>query len=163
MTALAKLKTLLDEKRIAYEVLSHRPAYTAQDVAAAQHVPGREMAKVVVAKAGDRFVMAVLPAPRRLDLEKLAACVSERTARLATEDEMMRLFPGCDPGAEPPFGSLFGIPVYVDESLTADEHVVCPSGSCTETIRLRSADFAAAVRPVVADLTLMREEPDASV
>ncbi len=158
MPVLTKLEAYLEENRVPYEILLHRPAYTAQEVAAAQHVPGREMAKVVMAKAGERFVMAVLPAPRRLDLEKLAARVPERRARLASEDEFAGLFPQCDAGAEPPFGNLFGVPVYVDESLARDEHIVFPAGSCTETVRLRYADFAMLVQPVVVDLTLTREE-----
>jgi len=136
MPVLAKLKAYLDENRVPYEVLSHRSACTAQEVAAAQHVPGREMAKVVMAKTGDGFVMAVLPATRRLDVEKLAARVPEGRARLATEDEFFGLFPQCERGAMPPFGNLFGLPVYVDESLALDEHIVFPAGSCTETVRL---------------------------
>jgi Ala-tRNA(Pro) deacylase len=158
MPVLAKLKAHLDANQVPYDVQSHRRACTAQEVAAAQHVPGREFAKVVIARAGARFVMAVLPAPYRLDLDKLAAELPERTARLATESEFAGSFPQCEPGAMPPFGNLFGLPVYVDERLTRDETIVFPAGTHSDTIRLRYADFAALVRPAVADLALHREE-----
>ncbi len=158
MPVLTKLKAYLDANRISYDVLSHPPAYTAQEVAAAQHVPGRELAKVVMAKAGERFVMAVLPAPRRLDVEKLGAQLPERKARLATETEFAGLFPECEPGAMPPFGNLFDVPVYVDESLTRDETIVFTAGTHGETVRLRYADFADLVQPAVCDLTLVRED-----
>jgi len=154
----AKLKAYLDEQGIRYEMLTHSPAYTAQEVAAAQHVPGRELAKVVMVKAGNRFVMTVLPASRKLDLLKLANVLPERAARLASEQEFAGLFPGCEPGSEPPFGNLFGLPVYVDTSLTKDEAIVFEAGTYTDTVRMRYADFARLVQPDVGDFALTREE-----
>lgn len=158
MPILAKLKQYLDTEAVPYEVLTHAPAYTAQEVAAAQHVAGRELAKVVIARTGGAFVMAVLPAPRRLDLLKLGAALGGRDARLATEAEFAQLFPQCDAGAMPPFGNLFGLPVFVDTSLAADETIVFQAGTHTDTVRLRYDDFAALVQPQVRDLTLVREE-----
>jgi len=158
MPILAKLKAFLDANKTPYEALTHRPAYTAQEVAAAQHVPGRELAKVVVAKAGGRFLMVVLPAPRKVDLGKLAQALPEKAASLATEEEFARLFPECDPGAMPPFGNLFGLPVYVDRSLERDERIVFQAGSHTETVRMKYADFARLVQPTTGDFGLTREE-----
>jgi Ala-tRNA(Pro) deacylase len=158
MPILGKLRAHLDEHRVRYETLAHRPAYTAQEVAEAQHVPGRELAKVVIAKAGDRFVMVVLPSPCRLDLAKLGAVLPEREARLASEDEFARLFPRCEAGAMPPFGNLFGLPVYVDGSLARDERVVFQAGTHKDTVRMRYDDFARLVRPTLGDFTLVREE-----
>lgn len=160
MPILTALKRHLDSHRVPFEAMTHRLAYTAQEVAAAQHVPGRDFAKVVVVKAGDRFVMVVLPALRRLDLLKLAAAVPERTARLATEPEFATLFPQCEPGAMPPFGNLFGIDVYVDESLTREELIVFQAGTHTDSVRMRYSDFAALVRPMVGDFTLLRDDAD---
>jgi len=159
MPILTKLKEFLDEHAVRYETLTHAPAFTAQEVAAAQHVPGRELAKVVIARAGERFVMAVLPAFRKLDLAKLGASLPEKAVGLATEEEFARLFPQCEPGAMPPFGNLFGLPVYVDASLACDETIVFQAGTHTETVRLRYADFTRLVGPTVGDFTLMREEP----
>jgi Ala-tRNA(Pro) deacylase len=153
-----KLQEFLDAQGTAYEVLTHTPAYTAQEVAAAQHVPGREVAKVVVARAGARFVMAVLPAPCRLDLHKLAHALPEGDARIATEEEFARLFPQCEVGAMPPFGNLFGLAVYVDESLTHDRQIVFQAGTHTQTVRMKYDDFARLVAPTVGDFSLMHED-----
>ncbi len=158
MPILTTLKQYLDTEAVPYEVLTHAPAYTAQEVAAAQHVAGRELAKVVIARADGAFVMAVLPAPRRLDLQKLGAALGARDVRLATEPEFAALFPQCDPGAMPPFGNLYGLPVVVDASLAADETVVFQAGTHTETVRMRYDDFVSLVRPRVRDLTLVRDE-----
>jgi Ala-tRNA(Pro) deacylase len=158
MPILTTLSEFLDKQAVRYETLTHAPAFTAQEVAAAQHVPGRELAKVVIAKAGKRFVMAVLPALHKLDLAKLGAALPEKTAQLASEEEFAQLFPQCEPGAMPPFGNLFGLPVYVDTILSRDETIVCQAGTHTETVRLRYADFARLVAPTVGDFTLRREE-----
>jgi Ala-tRNA(Pro) deacylase len=151
MAILAKLREFLDTSRTPYEVMSHPTAYTAQGVAAAQHVPGRELAKVVVIKAEDRFLMAVVPAPRKVSLEKLRRLLRGKPVRLATEEEFATLFPQCEPGAMPPFGNLFGLPVYVDRSLEPDERIVFQAGNHTETVRLRYDDFARLVQPTSAD------------
>lgn len=158
MPVLNALKRHLDEKRVPFELMTHRLAYTAQEVAAAQHVPGRDLAKVVIAKTGNRFVMAVLPAVRRLDLVKLAAVVPERDARLASEPEFAVLFPQCEPGAMPPFGNLFGLDVYVDASLIHEERIVFQAGTHTDTVRMRYDDFARLVQPTVGDFTLLRDD-----
>jgi Ala-tRNA(Pro) deacylase len=155
---LTKLRQYLDEQGVAYEALTHPPAFTAQEVAQAQHVPGRELAKVVIVKAGTRFVMAVLPALRKLDVAKLAAALPEGAAALATEKELAPLFPGCEPGSMPPFGNLFGLPVYVDRGLAEDETIVFEAGTYTDTVRMRYGDFARLVQPTVGDFALTREE-----
>lgn len=148
---LAKLQQLLDENHVRYSPLVHRAAYTAQEVAAAEHVPGREHAKVAMIRAGKRLLMTVLPATKRVDLGKLAAVLPEKEARLAAEDEFAALFPECEPGAMPPFGSLFGLPVIVDASLEKDDSIAFQAGSHVESVRMRYADFKRLVKPQVAD------------
>jgi Ala-tRNA(Pro) deacylase len=150
MPILSKLKEFLDANRIRYEVRSHRTAYTAQEVAAAEHVPGREMAKVVMIRDGDGYVMAVLTAPHHVDLKRLGNATGRTGLRLATEAEFARLFPGCAPGAMPPFGNLYGIPVWVDESLTRDDEIVFNAGTHEQTVHMKYADFAQLVQPRVA-------------
>jgi len=158
MPILAKLKAFLDADKTPYEILAHRPAFTAQEVAAAQHVPPQELAKVVIVRTRDRFVMAVLPAPRRVDLHRLAEVLPEGRVRLATEQEFVQLFPHCEVGAMPPFGNLFGLPVYVDRSLEDDEEIVFPAGTHTETVRMKYADFVHLVQPVIGNFSLLRED-----
>ena len=158
MPILSKLREFLDANRVAYEVRSHAQAFTAQEVAAAQHVPGREVAKVVMVRAGDDYLMAVLPATHRVHLEKLAKAAGKASLRLATEDEFAGLFPQCQPGAMPPFGNLYGLPVCVDESLTRDEKIVFNAGNHEQTVRMAYADFARLVQPKVASFGV-RAEP----
>jgi Ala-tRNA(Pro) deacylase len=153
MPILTKLKEFLDASGVRYEVRSHRPAYTAQEVAAEEHIPGRVMAKVVMVRdAGGDHLMAVLPAPYYLDLERLERAAGRQGLRLASEEEFARLFPGCDAGAMPPFGNLYGLPVWVDESLTRDEEIAFNAGNHEQTVHMAYADFARLVAPRVAAL-----------
>ena len=152
MPILTKLKEFLDANRIPYEVQSHRTAYTAQEVAAAEHVPGREMAKVVMVRDGGDYLMAVLPAPQHVDLERLGKSAGRSGLRLATEPQFARLFPGCEPGAMPPFGNLYGIPVWVDDSLSRDDEIAFNAGNHEQTVRMKYADFARLVKPRIAVL-----------
>ncbi|MBI3752934.1 MAG: YbaK/EbsC family protein [Deltaproteobacteria bacterium] len=146
-----KLKIFLDENNVAYQVAAHSEAYTAQEIAAALHVPGKELAKVVMVKAGERFVMTVLPASRKLDMAKLKEVMGKKDIRLATEDEFKKLFPDCAPGAMPPFGNLYGIDVYEDKSLAEDEEIFFQAGNHIESVKMKHKDFEKLVKPKVAD------------
>lgn len=153
MPILTKLREYLDRHQVRYEVLSHAQAFTAQEVAQAQHVHGREVAKVVIVRSGSDFIMTVLPATRRLDLERAAVVLGKPLLQLASEEQFSGLFSGCEPGAMPPFGNLYGLPVWVDRALTADESIVFNAGTHTQTVRMRYADFAQLVQPKVASLS----------
>lgn len=145
------LKEYLDREHVHYDVLPHPEAFRAAAVAQALHTPEKEMAKVVILKVNERFVMMVLPASWQVDLHRLSTVFAAHQVRLATEDELKDLFPDCELGAMPPFGVLYGLPVYVDHSLSEDEEIVFEAGTHSEAIRMRYADFAALVFPVVAD------------
>ncbi len=146
----AKLKEFLDQNRVKYVSLRHSTAYTAQEIAASAHVKGRTMAKSVVVKLGGKLALAVLPAKYHVSLEKLKAASGASSAELATEEEFIKAFPGCETGAMPPFGNLFGLAVYVDETLSRDEEIAFNAGSHTELIQMAYADFARLVVPKVA-------------
>ena len=152
MPILTKLKEFLDANRVRYEVRSHRTAYTAQQVANEEHIPGREMAKVVMVRDGGEYLMVVLPAPYHVDLEQLGKAAGRTGLRLATEAEFAGLFSGCEPGAMPPFGNLYGVPVWVDESLTRDDEIAFNAGNHEQTVHMKYADFARLVQPRVASL-----------
>jgi len=152
MPILTNLREFLDANRVTYEVRSHRTAFTAQEVAAAEHIPGREMAKVVMVRDGREYLMTVLPAPEHLDLERLEKATGRTGLRIATEAQFAGLFPGCEPGAMPPFGNLYGLPVWVDESLTRDDEIAFNAGNHEQTVHMRYADFARLVQPRVAAL-----------
>ena len=152
MSISASLKSFLDENQIPYSVLTHTTAYTAQGAAATMQISGRELAKSVVLWAGEEMILAVLPAPNHVKLEKLAAEVG-KSVRLATEQEFSSLFPDCELGAMPPFGSLYNLPTYVDESMAADEAIVFNAGTHRDAIRMRYEDFVRVARPRVCSFT----------
>ena len=152
MTILRRLKDYLESQKVHYEVLAHEEAYTATTIAHALHVPGKELAKVVIVKIGDRFVMTVLPSTWKVDLKRLKEVFRTSHVQLATEEEFKGLFPDCDIGAMPPFGNLYGLEVYVDRSLTEDEEIVFQAGTHREAIRMRYEDFVNLVGPTVEEL-----------
>ena len=143
------LKTYLDHERVHYDVLPHPEAFRAAEIAHTLHTPEKEMAKVVIVKVRERFVMTVLPASWNVDLLRLKTVFATHQVRLATEDEITGLFPDCELGAMPPFGNLYGLPVYVDQSLMEDEEIVFQAGTHSDAIRMRYWDYASLAFPVV--------------
>ncbi len=146
MPILGKLRKILDDNNIRYRVVTHSEAYTAQELAAAEHVPGDQMAKVVMVRHAGKSLMAVLPATRRIDFEMLHAVLGGES-RLETEEEFKDLFPGCETGAEPPFGNLFGLDVLVDGSLAKHAEITFNAGTHRDSICMRYEDYNSLVRP----------------
>jgi Ala-tRNA(Pro) deacylase len=144
-----KLENYLFAEHVPYRHLTHRQAYSAQEVAAAQHVPGRMMAKAVMLKSDGDFVMAVLPANRKIDLTDLRAQTGLPNIDLANEWEFAWMFPDCEVGAMSPFGNLYGIPVYVDASLATQSEIAFNAGTHVDVIRMKYQDFERLVRPTV--------------
>lgn len=153
MPILSKLKEVLDQAKVSYEIYNHLWAFTAQEIAESLHSSGKKMAKVVILKANGSFVIAVAPADRMVSLKKAGAALGAREASLATEVEFASLFPGCEIGAMPPFGNLFGLPVYVDASLETEEDIFFNAGNHRQAVRLSYADFKKLVHPIIVSLT----------
>ncbi|MEM4409866.1 MAG: YbaK/EbsC family protein [Candidatus Caldarchaeum sp.] len=151
MSVAKRLKDYLDQNNVKYIHMSHSPAYTAQEIAAVMHVPGKELAKTVIVKADEGFVMAVLPASRKVNLELLRNAIGAKSIKLADEKEFAALFPDCDVGGMPPFGNLYNIPVYVASDLTEDKEIVFNAGTHTDVIRMSYSDFERLVKPKVAN------------
>jgi Ala-tRNA(Pro) deacylase len=147
MSIARRLKEYLEENRVPYTHCTHRLAYTAQEVAAAQHVPGREMAKTIVVKADDRFVLVILPAVLKIDMKALREELPFKHVDLASEKEFAALFPDSEIGAMVPFGNLYQLSVYVDPSLSADEEIVFNAGTHVDTIKMKYRDFERLVQP----------------
>ena len=150
---LNKVKAFLDSHHVKYVVISHSKAYTAQGIAAIAHISGKELAKTVIVKLDGDLAMAVLPASYQVDLESLRRKTGVREAVLATESEFKRAFPDCETGAMPPFGNLYSIPVYVDETLTDDREIAFNAGSHYELIRMAYADYEQLVKPEVMEFS----------
>jgi prolyl-tRNA editing enzyme YbaK/EbsC (Cys-tRNA(Pro) deacylase) len=149
MSVPSRLKSFLDANRVPYESLSHSTTYTAQGTATVMQISGREMAKTVVLRAGEQgreTILAVLPGPKHVDLDKLAQVLG-KPVRLATELEFCELFPDCELGAMPPFGALYDLPVYVDESLARDQEVVFNAGTHRDAVRMTYEDFVRLAKP----------------
>lgn len=132
---------------VAYTPIHHRAAFTAQEEAAAAHVPGREWAKTVVCFADDRPVLVVLPAHYQVDLGALRSMTGAKAVRLANEREFAGLYPDCETGAMAPLGPLYGQQVYMDDSLMKDPEIVFHAGTHVDAIRMRLTDFVKLVRP----------------
>jgi Ala-tRNA(Pro) deacylase len=147
--ACAKLEEYLNERHVRYVSLKHSPAFTAQEVAASAHIPGREVAKTVVVKLDGQMAMVVLPAPKMIRMNHLKAETGAGQVELATEEEFKGRFPDCEVGAMPPFGNLYDMDTFVEESLTEDEEIAFNAGTHTELIRMAYADYQDLVHPRV--------------
>jgi Ala-tRNA(Pro) deacylase len=152
MSCKEQLMTYLSERQVPFEVQEHRIAYTAQDMAAVEHIPGKLVAKAVIGFADDQMVMLVLPSTYVVDYAKAASMLGARAFRLAAEHEFTAAFPDCQIGALPVFGNLYHLPLYVDKSLTADETITFPAGSHTDSITIPYTDFERLARPRVVDV-----------
>lgn len=152
MSVNARLAEYLDREQASYDTRQHAEAFTAQEVAAKSHVPGRDVAKVVVVRGETgEYLMAVLPAPCRLDLEALAAAAGAGRLSLASEAEVRRLFPDCEAGAMPPFGRLYGLAVYADGCFPKTERLFFQAGNHHEVVGMAYPEFVRLVNPVVGE------------
>ena len=145
-----RLKEFLDANNTKFVTISHSQAFTAQEIAAAAHVPGKEMAKTVMVKLDGDLAMVVLPAPDQVSIAHLQEASGAREVELASESEFSDRFPNCQVGAMPPFGNLWGMTVFVDERLREDEQIAFNAGSHTELVKLSYTDYERLVEPVVA-------------
>lgn len=142
-----KLKAFLDEHNVKYITIQHSSAYTAQEIAALAHIPGKDLAKTVIIKINGKMAMAVLPASYKVSFENLKEILGMNEVRLAYEQEFMDKFPDCEVGAMPPFGNIYGMEVYVAESLAEDEEIAFNACSHTELIKMKYSDFEKLVNP----------------
>ena len=143
------LRDYLDSHHVAYTTLSHNPSYTAQEIAAQTHISGKTLAKTVMIKLDDQMVMVVVPAAYNVNFNRLKEATGAATIELAHEHEFADLFPGIEIGAMPPFGNLYGLDVYVAESLAEDEEIAFNAGTHTDLIKMAFATFAMLAKPKI--------------
>lgn len=144
-----QLEVYLREHQVLFQIEHHARAFSAQRIAETEHIPGSMVAKTVIVFADNALVSLVLPASHRADLTRVRDALGVHEIRLAHEAEFAATFPGCDVGALPPFGNLYGIPVYVEQRLTTQKTITFPVGTYVETMSLAYADFERLVRPTV--------------
>jgi Ala-tRNA(Pro) deacylase len=160
VTMLKRLTEYLDKSNVKYVVVLHSPSYTAQEVAASVHIPGREMAKTVMVKIDGKMTMAVLPASSMVDFTHLRESLGASKVELATEEEFKGLFPECEVGAMPPFGNLYSMNVIVETGLTEDEEIAFNAGSHKELVKLAYRDFEEMVGPTVLSFGVKKKAHD---
>jgi len=144
-----KLIDFLRENHVKFVVISHSPAYTALEIAESAHVPGQVLAKTVMIDIDGTLAMAVLPASKMINLEMLKESLGAKNVILSCEQEFARRFPGCELGAMPPFGNLFGMDVYVSSELAEDDEIAFNAGSLSELILLSYEDYVRLVNPKI--------------
>jgi Ala-tRNA(Pro) deacylase len=144
-----RLKDFLDEHQVKYVVITHSRAFTTQEVAALTHIPGKEIAKTVIVDIDGETAMAVVPGSQKVDLALLRDALGAERVTLVKESAFRDRFPECDPGAMPPFGNLYGMPVYVADSLTEDEEIAFNAGSHEQLVKMAYRDFERLVQPKV--------------
>ena len=144
-----QLKAFLDENNVKYVIISHSPAYTAQEIAEITHISAKELAKTVIVKIDGGLAMVVLPAHIKVDFDRVKQATGSKEISLASEFEFQEKFPGCELGAMPPFGNLYNMDVYVYSDLTKDEKIAFNAGSHSELIKLVYNDFKKLVAPKV--------------
>lgn len=147
--AVKKLKEFLDSHKVKYIALTHSPAFTSQEIAAAAHVSGKQLAKTVIVKLDGNFAMVVLPANDQINFSKLREVTGTSNIDLATESEFKDKFPGCEVGAMPPFGNLYDMAVLISNKLSQQDHILFNAGSHSELMQLAFHDFERLVKPKV--------------
>lgn len=156
-----RLKEFLDKNGIHYELINHPRAFTAAAVGRLAHIPVQEVAKVIVVRIDGQLSLAVIPGSRQLDLHTLQMALKATDVNLVSEHDFGKVFPDCELGAMPPFGALYGFPVYVDEELSRDEEIAFNAGSHKELVRLAYEDFERLEHPSVLRICTDMELGDA--
>ena len=147
-----RLRKFLESRHAEFTLSQHPNAFTAREVAAAEHLPAREVAKTVIVFGDGVYHMIVVPASKLVDLVEVRPTLGLAQLRLAREDELSTLFPDCELGAMPPFGPLYGFPVYLDSTLAAQDTIAFNAGSHREVIHMKTAEFRRLVSPTVVSL-----------
>jgi len=153
MAISSKLKKVLEEKGVNFEVLEHPAAFTAQEIAGAQHVPGQQLLKAVIVKDSEgNFHMVVITTNQLVDFDKFEALSKISGTNLASEDEVGQLFPDYELGAEPPIGNLYGLKVFADRSIENNDQVFFNGGSHTELIKMELSDYLSLTQPIMGEV-----------
>jgi Ala-tRNA(Pro) deacylase len=152
MALLPRLRVYLDQNRTGYTHTVHPQAFTAREVASVEHLPAREFAKTVILSGDPGYSMAVVPGARLVDFQEVRLALGFSHARLATEAEIAQLFPDCELGAMPPFGNLYGLPVFLDSYLAGEPVIAFNAGTHRDVIHMRTEDYRRLVRPSIVSL-----------
>jgi len=154
--ASSKITNYLDEHEIKYVVVKHSKAFTAQEIAASAHIPGKNMAKTVIVRADGTLVMVVLPSTHDVDEEHLGEQIGANSVKIAAEDDFSDRFPDCEIGAMPPFGNLYDMQTFAVRELTEDDEIAFNAGNHREVIKMSYEDFEKLCEPKIIDVAIRR-------
>lgn len=143
----------LKKSKIKHKVTKHKTAFTAQEVAAEEHEPGKFVAKAVVVRADDKYVMCVLPACYNIDMKMLKSQLKAKTVKIAEEKELEKILSDCEVGAQPPFGNLYNLPTIMDKVLESDDHIMFQGGTHEKSVRMSMADYRKLAEPKVLEFS----------
>lgn len=150
-----KLTQFLKRNKIYYQVVMHPRVFTALEAAEAEHVSSKALAKVVIAKVAGENVMLVLPASHTVDLFKLGNVFGKLDVRIEEENEFKDLFPDCETGAMPPFGRIYHVPCYADQSLFSSKEIYFNAGTHTDSIQIWTDDFRRIMKGHIKDFAVV--------
>ena len=142
-----KLQSFLDENQVRYVTIAHSRAYTAQEIAALVHVPGKNLVKVVMVEADGRPWMVAMDSNHRVNLQRLKEAIGANEVRIEREAEFQELFEDCEVGAMPPFGELYGLPMVADGALWEDREIVFNGGTHSEVVKMAFVDWERLMKP----------------
>jgi len=143
------VQRFLQQHNVWFERVEHERTLTAQTMAHAIHVAGYEVAKAVLLRADDGYVLAVLPAPRSVDTYRVRKILGAESVELATEADCGHEFLDCEYGARVPFGSQYGLKTLLDETLMDDEEIVFEGNTHEESFRMKLDDYRSLEDPLV--------------
>lgn len=152
MPLLERLHEFLQANQADYTHSKHQTALTAREVASAEHLPAREVAKTVVVHSDIGYAMLVVPANKLVDFQEVRLELGFKQFRMVTEHELNQLFPDCELGAMPPVGALYGLPVYLDAGLAEERLIAFNGGTHSDVIHMLTAEYRRLVRPVIVPL-----------
>jgi Ala-tRNA(Pro) deacylase len=149
------IREFLTAREVDFDVIPHRDTFDASHLAGTLHVPGNKVAKTVLLRAdhGYRYFVAVVPATKRVDCDRLGHSLGDCCMELASEDELARFCPDCEVGVLPPFGSQYGLRTVMDESLTDRSEIVFEGNTHHEAIRMKLADYREIEQPLVCPIS----------
>jgi len=151
MSTLQTCLNYLRAQQVRFAHTTHSAAYTAEEVALAEYMPPNRMAKTVMLRHSEGFVMVVIPADAYVDLENVRMVIAVPDLFVAEERDLALLFPSSEVGAMPPLGNLYNIPVYLDRRIANREFIAFNAGTHRDVIHMRVADFRQLVNPVLGD------------
>lgn len=161
MNTLQNSLSFLRSQRVRFAHTTHSAAFTAEEVALAEHMPPNRMAKTVLVRDNDGYVLAVIPADCYVDLEHLRMIIGVPDLYLAEERDLAHLFPNAELGAMPPLGNLFHLPVYLDRRVASREFIAFNAGTHRDVIHMRVSDYCELVHPVVGNFSEVMEPASA--